>query len=824
MVNRKVIEVLFSSNLPQQAKQTYKTLKNTNPEKAQKYINSVFTETSKIIKKSAQESIDVLREQYGRGFISREIFEEAVKDIKRDLKRSGLAVGATATISSLGAKAAETTDKAAELFVPFYSATKGQINTVRDYLDGKISKDEYYKRIGSGTLEQAVDGLLLAIGGKAAGALTKKAASTAIGKAVTTYAKYGLKSANKVAKSVLTSARNNMVKANPKVAAQIKKGVDSLKGSIDEALSKITGSKDYKMATQGEIDDLLNGYQMATPAEEAAILGKPVSQLTSKKELTLLGLVKENAAGLNKLAKEVGVTKASDIPKLMKFTKQLGSIIENSPAYIRNMASGMKNGSKAGIIANTGLSLYDLYQAFKEGGDNLIPRAVGDVTRGATSLLPGGLVAKLLYGALGYSAGDKLTRAGLKKLGVKETTSDIENKEIVQGIRQPGLSEELPEYIEGQSGRKYHIVNDKIYDFATGKPVNIQQALQDADAYIQTQTQLTQDQLNVVNQQIADLEGAAQQGYNIAPDQLEPLYQQRETLSTQANRLGQLNFSQPEYDSSNNLIEQVYNREVKPIEQQQQAQQVQQQQDYMQTYEQVFNKIAGDTYRDLDNYYTPDTMALDYLQYMRGVGSGRNVYLSPDEFAQANKMQAMRQLAPKIHENAQKTLSSLFDQYNKQRDYQLELRKQGEIERHQQTKDIVSTYNAQEAARHNLQSENIDVYKAQSGRISAGASAMNAETNRAELPIKQRQLEINQRDLERRQQLVPYQQAEMAGSALSGASMSGMDLDTFINSNQSVMPQVFPEAFKPQSNQPQPQQSKPNIFQQGLNFLTGQGQ
>lgn len=792
MVNRKVIEVLFSSNLPQQAKQAYKTLKTANPKQAQKFINSIFTE----IPKSTKNAIIPTMTAIGFGNLAQ------AKD----------------TIVS-GA------DKTSELLVPFYSATKGQIDAVKDYLDGKISKDEYYKRIGSGTLQQAVDGLLLLVGGKAAGAVAKKAASTAIGKAVTTYATQGLKAANNVAKSVITSARNNMVKANPKVAKQIEKGVESLKGTVDEALSKITGSKDYKMATQGEIDDLLNGYQMATSAEEAAILGKPVSQLTTQEELTLLGLVKENAAEIGKLAKEVGVTKANDILKLLKFTKQLGSIIENSPAYIRNMASGMKNGSKVGIIANTGLSLYDLYQAFKEGGDNLIPRAVGDVTRGATSLIPGGLVAKLLYGALGYSAGDKLTRAGLRKLGVKETTSDIENKEIAQGIRQPGLSEELPEYIEGQSGRKYHIVNDKIYDFATGRPVNIQQALQDADAYIQTQAQLTQDQLAAVNQQISDLEGAAQQGYSISPDQLEPLYQQRDTLNTQANRLGKLNFSQPEYDSNNNLIEQVYNREVKPIEQQQVVQQQQAQQNYNQTYEQVFNKIAQDTFDDLDNYYTPDTMALDYLQYMRGVSSGENVYMSPEEFAQANKMQAMRQLAPKIRENAQTMMTSLLKNQLEREKHQLEIRKQGETERHQQTKDIVSAYNAQETARHNLQSENIDVYKAQSGRISAGASAMNAETNRAELPIKQKQLEINQRDLERKQQLVPYQQAEMAGSALTGASMSGMDLDTFINSNQSVMPQVFPEAFKQQSNQPQPQQqSKPNIFQQGLNFLTGQGQ
>lgn len=56
----------------------------------------------------------------------------------------------------------------------------------------------------------------------------------------------------------------------------------------------------------------------------------------------------------------------------------------------------------------------------------------------------------------------------------------IKNKEIEAGIRYPNLQQELGyEYATGASGKKYHILGDRAYDFATGKPVVVNEMLDD---------------------------------------------------------------------------------------------------------------------------------------------------------------------------------------------------------------------------------------------------------------------------------------------------------------------------------------------------------
>lgn len=56
----------------------------------------------------------------------------------------------------------------------------------------------------------------------------------------------------------------------------------------------------------------------------------------------------------------------------------------------------------------------------------------------------------------------------------------VKNKEIEKGIRYPNLQKELGyEYVTGASGKKYHILGDRAYDFATGKPVIVSEMLDD---------------------------------------------------------------------------------------------------------------------------------------------------------------------------------------------------------------------------------------------------------------------------------------------------------------------------------------------------------
>lgn len=56
----------------------------------------------------------------------------------------------------------------------------------------------------------------------------------------------------------------------------------------------------------------------------------------------------------------------------------------------------------------------------------------------------------------------------------------VKNKEIEKGIRYPNLQQELGhEYVTGISGKKYHVLGDRAYDFATGKPVIVSEMLDD---------------------------------------------------------------------------------------------------------------------------------------------------------------------------------------------------------------------------------------------------------------------------------------------------------------------------------------------------------
>ena len=56
----------------------------------------------------------------------------------------------------------------------------------------------------------------------------------------------------------------------------------------------------------------------------------------------------------------------------------------------------------------------------------------------------------------------------------------VKNKEIEKGIRYPNLQQELGyEYVTGASGKKYHVLGDRAYDFATGKPVVVSEMLDD---------------------------------------------------------------------------------------------------------------------------------------------------------------------------------------------------------------------------------------------------------------------------------------------------------------------------------------------------------
>ena len=311
------------------------------------------------------------------------------------------------------------------------------------------------------------------------------------------------------------------------------------------------------------------------------------------------------------------------------------------------------------------------------------------------------------------------------------------------------------------------------------------------------QTQKNNDMLTNVNNQIAEMEKLEQRGYNIPPETKAQLYQEKDSLlaavqNTQQSYLGSLN----EYDADGDLVEQYRQKYVVPQEIEQQQIQQQNQQNYINAYQEMFNKIANDTFNDLDNYYTPENQAIEYYQYMTGVPSGSVPYLSPEEFSRIQKVKAMQQIAPVMREKALSQLNSIIATQQSSdkdiRNYNLDVRKQAATEKKNYMDSLINVYEAEERARHNRVGEQIDTYEAETGRQNAQSSSMNAVTNRMEIPIKQGQLQINQGEYERKQQLLPYQQANYAGQAVMNAGMSGLTMDQFLNSNQSVMSQVFP--------------------------------
>lgn len=607
----------------------------------------------------------------------------------------------------------------------------------------KASVQDYFRTLGKSNEAGAKarqDAIIDIIGilvptGKAASS-TKAIAN----KGIKLFETQGVKAATDYIVAATTKLRNDLVKLSPKAKKQIDDGVMS----VQEFLSKYG-------------DDVV---------DEGDNLAK---------------LVKENSAVLKDLAKELEIKSKAELPNLIKFTRQLGDVIKNSPSYIKSAAKG----DKIALLSNVGLSMYDLYQAYKENNNSLLPENItSNVARIGAGLLPGNTLLKIMYGGLGYVAGDKLTQAGLRRLGVKRDVSKEEQKEIEQGLRHPGLSSELPEYIQGQSGKKYHVLNDKIYDFSTGRPVNIQTALQDASDYVNFQTQQANDQLALVNQQIADVEGAIQQGYQVPQENLNQLYVQKENLIADIRDLQSSNYNlQPDYDDTTDLVEQYRQREVEPVRMQQQAQQADRQQQVQQTYETVFNKIADDTFRDLDRFYTDEALAVDYFNHMGQYAMGNAPYMRPEDFRQYTKMKAMQQLAPQIQQNALNYMNNLAEQEQKRLDYEFNVRKQVEAER---------------AAR---AGEMIKAYEAESGRMSSQAAAQNAITNRMELGPKQTQAEAAMINAKINQQYLPYKQAAAMGSAIESAAFGDLPLDQFLNSNQSIMSQVFPDTNQQQQGQ-----------------------
>lgn len=504
------------------------------------------------------------------------------------------------------------------------------------------------------------------------------------------------------------------------------------------------------------------------------------------------GVVKYLVDNGEKIAKE-------DIPRIKKFINQVGSLLKNSPANVLHM-NGIIN------TVNPALTLYDMWKAFEEGGDTLIPTAGANTSRLLGTFLGRNPLAKVVYSSLGYLGGagiGGLAQAGLQKLGIIENDPDYRN-----GYARRGLENDVPEeYMQGISGRKYHRVGDKIYDYATGRPVRIQDALADIDQYNRSQKQATQDAENQAAKNLEDILNLKDMGYNISNQEIQEAYQLYENARNINASTPETNYSTnyQVFDPEGDLIEQYYQQNIAPQQAQAQQQAQVEQANRLDQYRQIFDKIANDTYADVEAYYgNPENLAIEYFENQSQVASGLAPALTPEQFARIQKAKAMYQLGPQIRDKALSTMKQFqdyeinlgnlnVDQGNLQRniikDYGTYQKNLADIEHKQKQLD--------ETIRHNLNTENVDLYRAKQYGNYVNIAGKNAQTNENRMLIDKYNAETNRQREKRMQDLQPYSQAQMMGGAISGAVAGGMGLtpDQFLNTNQSVLKQVFPEAY-----------------------------
>ena len=695
--------------------------------------------------------------------------------------------------------------------------SKGRADLIAASENPEVAKRQYYKKVGAkdptseldypdvgATVDETADFVMnLAMLGRTP--IAKSAATSIANKYIQIINSKGAKAAKAYVLDAIARARTAAVKANPKAAQSIKEGTTKLTGSIDGYFKNVG---EAGMASAKEINNLFNfEYSTATQKEINSIFNSAKDGVITKaEEETLTKLIKENASGLQALAKELNVTSKKDLPVLLKFVKDTYNILSNAPGYVKAIATGATIAGGLG-----GLTLFDMYQSYRENGDTYSGLKTP--------------VGKIIRNVLGYDGKDKLSKAAARKAGLTPDMTEKQAADAEQGIfSQDLIDSDVDEYFTGMSGRKYHNLNGYIYDFATGRPVNIADAINDYSQKLEYDDQQLVSKINSANQQLADLQQLKNSGYAISDDQLIQAQNNVDLLQNQrSNNITKLEaITAPEFDTTKDLIEQYKSNVVQPQQQVQQAQQAEYQRTFDDVYKAAFERIAQDTYNDLDNYYGPQQQQVDYYAYKQRYYRGEAPYLSPDDFVKYQKMEYMKQMSPKIQQSAlqyaQLASNQMYQQgniYNKQRELD-NLQKQRSFENWlninkfdaEQKKNLQEMYmkylNYQnEVDRTNIQRENVNINK-QKADIAAQGNV-----------LKQQEIDI-------KKQMQPYQQMQYMGSSLEGAAMGGLTPDQFINANPEVAKQVFPSAFQEGNQQQQAQPQKQNFVMSIFNQLRGQ--
>lgn len=834
----------FFQNNPQAARK-YFELRKTNPKEAQKYLNSIFTGTINTTKNFINS---------GKNWLGSALLSTAT---------AGAVMNATANPSGAAVlevgKAAlgdvtKGADAIAEYIIPFYSGTKEQIQAVNDYLDGKIDKDTYYKRVADGTLSQGLDALLYYLGGKAASKAVKSKVKGLINKGIKTAETKGKQAATKAVKNEVAVIRNQAVRQNPTAAKAIKEGTQAVNKEVDQAINAVLSPKNTPDKTRpgdtfGYFFENYVGKSGAKAAQSGAnkatkaLSDKGINaaeklangqKLSQSEEESFIKMVRENADELGKLAKEAGVTNKKDIPKFIKFIKDLGKILENSPLNIRNNAkakAGLDVAGKAYNVGMSGLTLFDLWNEYNNyGGTDFLPTLAANAGRLGGTFLSKNLAFKILLSQLGYGGGDKLSRYALRKLGFENTLTTKEKEEMTQGYRQPGMSkqlESLGEYFTGSSGRRYHVVNDKVYAFDTGSMVNVSQFLNDINALQAEKIQQTQDKLANVRNQKQDIMQAMQAGYDVPQETITSINNEEQRLITDLEKLTNdskvLNITDNYSDENGDIIDQVYKNEIETNQQLQQANKIQNQQQAAQNLDRIYSLLENQYKTNIENYFTPENLAMDYYQYMEQAVQGHAEYLTPEQFANIQKAKALYQVVPQIRNQAINEYNTMYQLAQRDTELGIKDTHEQEVARNNYVKNLIDQYEANEKERHNRQQELLGL-----GNLNVNQGKLDVAQK--ELGIKQQQADIAanraksyEQYVNQQGQLVGPKQFAMMGSGLADGVMSGLTADQMLNVNPELGKQLFPGAFQQPQGQPQQTTNTKNQsqFSQNKNMIQG---
>lgn len=507
-----------------------------------------------------------------------------------------------------------------------------------------------------------------------------------------------------------------------------------------------------------------------------------ISKAENDDKVNLVNLSKTGAEELKTLMKTVGAKKGEE-QDVIKFAGQMTKLMLNAPSNIVRLAEG-----KPPIgFDELGLSAMDLWNAYKDNDNDLI----GAVLKGSAGGIVG--IARVV---LGFSEDSKLGRWAKDKLTGRD-------KDYKQGKAIKNLQEYIKdEFPVGQSGRKYHVVGDRIYAYDTGKPTDIKTAVDDINAKYAFDFQQEQNRLQQDRTILEDFQEAQQNGYNIGGDL-------GQLINNYNERVKNINIPQyidtSDYSQDKDIVQQVkedknskdylgiiraeiYRRMLFP--------RAPQQMDYQTLYQDTYKVIADSISSQLDNYFNPDAFTYEYRQARAQAMLGYAPYISEQEFYDMKKAQQLNAMQPQIMtatQEAVKKMEQLSPDYldsNVAKVLLEDLKNYEDMNRQQGNAIADRTIKMFEYEQKKREQQITQAQK----EYELGLKTYEQQRQQQ---YDQQKLELDKKRYALEEKNAPYRNFSNIGAGMSGIGMSGEQVNNVIGTMSPEMTrQLFPGAFQ----------------------------